>query len=118
MFSELCLICHKPKSRELPCDPICTCPQVGDVLENTSEHALARKIRITEVSMSYFMADVLEGENTTEPLKVFRAGWFLYQKPCEHEWESKPMGGSPADAESSERVTVCKKCGMEPSEQE
>ncbi len=32
---------------------------------------------------------------------------------CEHEWETKPMGGDPAEASSTERVTYCKKCGSE-----
>lgn len=32
---------------------------------------------------------------------------------CEHEWESKPMGGDPASEDSTEMVTVCKKCGYE-----
>lgn len=80
MFSEICPICHHGKQRELPTDPICTCPKIGDTLENASPHALARKVRVTEVTEAHFMADVLEGENTTDPLKVLRAGWGLYRK--------------------------------------
>lgn len=55
-------------------------PEPGDVLENTDSHALARKIRVTEVTSTLLKADVLEGENTSEPLTVFRAGWHLYRK--------------------------------------
>jgi hypothetical protein len=32
---------------------------------------------------------------------------------CKHEFESKPMGGDPAEDASTERVTLCKHCGLE-----
>lgn len=80
MFAPLCPICRNPKHPELPHDPRCRCPQVGTVLENQSPHALARKVRVTEVTGEFFVADVIEGENTKDPLKVYRAGWDLYRK--------------------------------------
>lgn len=53
---------------------------VGDVLEQTSGASLASKVRITEITDAHFKAEVLVGDNTREPLTVFRAGWFLYAK--------------------------------------
>lgn len=54
--------------------------KVGDLLENTSPSALARKIRVTAVTATELKADVIEGLNTKVPLTVFRAGWHLYRK--------------------------------------
>lgn len=54
--------------------------KVGDVLERRDGRALATKIRVTEVTANDLKADVLEGDNTSEPLTVYRAGWFLYKK--------------------------------------
>ena len=54
--------------------------RVGDVLENSSRHALCRKVRVTEITATHFTAKVLEGDNLDEPLTVFRAGWPLYKK--------------------------------------
>ncbi len=65
------------------------CPfAVGDTLKRRDSSALAQKIRVTEVSadgcaQDFIKADVLEGENTKDPLKVFRTGWFLYEKIVE-----------------------------------
>lgn len=58
---------------------------VGDELENAHASALAKKVRVTAIhangyAQDYFKADVLEGENTKDPLTVYRAGWFLYKK--------------------------------------
>lgn len=36
---------------------------------------------------------------------------------CQHEWESRRMGGDPANECSYERVTVCKHCGEEKQEE-
>lgn len=58
--------------------------KVGDVLENASPHALCKRVRVTEVKPTHFKADVLEGDNTREPLTVFRAGWHLYKKSNVH----------------------------------
>lgn len=54
--------------------------EVGDTLENTSPMALAKKVRVTDKTKFYFRADVLEGDNTKNPITVYRAGWFLYRK--------------------------------------
>lgn len=53
---------------------------VGDLLENTSPTALARKIRVMAINDRAFTGEVLEGDNLTDPITVFRAGWFLYSK--------------------------------------
>lgn len=58
--------------------------QIGDILENVSPYALCKRVRVTEVSPTHFKADVLEGENTRDPLTVFRAGWHLYRKSNVH----------------------------------
>jgi hypothetical protein len=55
-------------------------PKVGDVLEATNPTALARRVLVTEVSATHFKASVLEGQNTREPITVFKAGWWLYAK--------------------------------------
>ncbi len=63
-------------------------PNVGDILIAANPFALARKIKVTavilcgegDIGSERFVADVLEGEDTTRPLTVFRAGWSLYQK--------------------------------------
>lgn len=52
----------------------------GDLLENASPYALARKIRVVDVTARRFKAEVLEGDDTSEPLTVMRAGWHLYRK--------------------------------------
>lgn len=55
-------------------------PKIGDVLISRSPHTLARQIRVTKVTTECFEADVLEGENTVDPITVYRAGWHLYTK--------------------------------------
>lgn len=85
MFSATCPICQKPKEAEMVIDgrpvfPICICPKAGDVMVRQRQLGLADKIRVTEVTAEKFVADVLEGPNTTDPLTVFRAGWHLYRK--------------------------------------
>lgn len=52
----------------------------GDVLEAVNLSALARRVLVTEVTANYFKAAVLEGENTKDPITVFKAGWSLYAK--------------------------------------
>lgn len=47
---------------------------------SANPHSLARRIRVTAVSDIALSADVLEGENTRQPLTVLRAGWGLYRK--------------------------------------
>jgi hypothetical protein len=54
--------------------------KVGDVLEATNSTALARRVLVTEVTADHFKAAVLEGDNTREPITVFKAGWPLYAK--------------------------------------
>jgi hypothetical protein len=54
--------------------------KVGDVLEATNPTALARRVLVTEVAAAYFKAAVLEGDNTREPITVFKAGLPLYAK--------------------------------------
>lgn len=54
--------------------------KAGDVLEATSATALARRVLVTEVTAAYFKAVVLDGENTRDPITVFKAGWCLYAK--------------------------------------
>ena len=39
-------------------------------------------------------------------------GYLQYQA-CDHQWESRQVGGDPTVNESTEVVTVCKKCGAE-----
>jgi hypothetical protein len=52
--------------------------KVGDVLEAVNPTALARRVLVTEVAANYFKAAVVEGENTKDPITVFKAGWPLY----------------------------------------
>jgi len=52
----------------------------GDVLEAVNPTALARRVLVTEVTADHFKAAVLEGENTKDPITVFKAGWPLYAK--------------------------------------
>lgn len=52
----------------------------GDTLENTSPMALAKKIRVMAINERAFTGEVLEGENTKDPITVYRAGWCLYRK--------------------------------------
>jgi hypothetical protein len=54
--------------------------KVGDVMEATNPTALARRVMVTEVTAAYFKAAVLEGDNTREPITIFKAGWSLYSK--------------------------------------
>ena len=54
--------------------------KVGDVLERTGGTSLATKVRVTEVTDDHFKAEVLVGDNTRDPITVFRDGWFLYAK--------------------------------------
>lgn len=53
---------------------------VGDELTRRNTGALAIRIKVTAINQNFLMADVLEGENKKDPLKVFRAGWVLYSK--------------------------------------
>lgn len=62
--------------------------KVGDVLEAVNPTALARRVLVTEVAANYFKASVLEGDNTREPITVFKAGWPLYAKPANGELSS------------------------------
>lgn len=57
----------------------------GDVLEAVNPSALARRVLVTEVAADYFKAAVLEGDNTREPITVFKAGWPLYAKTANDE---------------------------------
>lgn len=55
-------------------------PKIGDVLISRSPHTLARQIRVTKVTTECFEADVLEGEDTVNPLTVYPTGWKFYIK--------------------------------------
>lgn len=57
----------------------------GDVLEAVNPTALARRVLVTEVAADHFKAAVLEGENTKDPITVFKAGWPLYAKTANTE---------------------------------
>lgn len=48
-----------------------------------------------------------------EILKVMDARITELESPCNHEYETVLAGGDPAEASSTERVVVCKKCGEE-----
>jgi hypothetical protein len=55
----------------------------GDILIATNPTALARRIKLVQVTPASFTAHVLEagpGGNTREPITVFRAGWHLYTR--------------------------------------
>lgn len=54
--------------------------KVGDVLEHTNRFALAKTIRVTEVTPTHFKAVVLEGDNIGAPITVFQAGCGLYTR--------------------------------------
>jgi hypothetical protein len=60
--------------------------KVGDVLEEVNPTALARRVLVTEVAANYFKAAVLEGENTKDPITVFKAGWPLYAKTANSDY--------------------------------